>query len=199
MGAIEREIAPSDADVVASSPIITYKISVITGDRRGARTDANVFITIFGTGGDSGECKLESSGNNFKRNQTDHFGIDCIDIGDLQCISIGHDNTGFGASWFLDKIIITNQKSQERSYFLSGEWFEGPNNRKEITASDTDGNCYQPLVPYQIEVTTGDSKGTGTDANVYIFLFGFWRVCLMGLEIFLNTTKKEKERKINQM
>jgi len=35
------------------------------------RTDTNVFMTIFGSDGESGEQKLENSGNNFDCNQTD--------------------------------------------------------------------------------------------------------------------------------
>jgi len=54
-----------------------------------AGTDANVTIEIFGENGTSG----------------------------LQKINIGHDNRGFGASWFLDKVIITNQKTEEKTYY----------------------------------------------------------------------------------
>jgi len=52
--------------------------------RRGAGTDANVFMTIFGSDGESGERKLESSGNNFAHNQTDAFSIVSVDLGDIQ-------------------------------------------------------------------------------------------------------------------
>jgi hypothetical protein len=44
-----------------------YKVTVYTGDKRGAGTDANVFITLFGDAGDSGERKLDTSKNNFER------------------------------------------------------------------------------------------------------------------------------------
>lgn len=38
-----------------------------TGDKRGAGTDANVFVTIFGKDGDTGERRLDNSKNNFER------------------------------------------------------------------------------------------------------------------------------------
>ena len=38
-----------------------------TGNVRGAGTDANVYITVFGKDGDSGQHKLNSSKNNFER------------------------------------------------------------------------------------------------------------------------------------
>jgi hypothetical protein len=44
-----------------------YKISVFTGNKTNAGTDADVTIVIFGTLGDSGEYKLDDSKNNFER------------------------------------------------------------------------------------------------------------------------------------
>ena len=49
-----------------------YVVEVFTGDVRGAGTDANVFLTIHGDKGDSGERKLlksETFTNKFERNQ----------------------------------------------------------------------------------------------------------------------------------
>lgn len=44
-----------------------YLVHTYTGDKRGAGTDANVVITIFGEDGDSGEKKLDNARNNFER------------------------------------------------------------------------------------------------------------------------------------
>ena len=38
-----------------------YNVNVYTGDVRGGGTDANVFLTMFGDKGDSGERKLHQS------------------------------------------------------------------------------------------------------------------------------------------
>ena len=46
-----------------------YKVTVYTGDKRGAGTNAEVLINIFGTLGNSGERKLDNNKNNFERNQ----------------------------------------------------------------------------------------------------------------------------------
>lgn len=37
--------------------VIPYEITVITGDKLGAGTDANVFLTIYGENEDSGKKK----------------------------------------------------------------------------------------------------------------------------------------------
>jgi len=41
-----------------------YKISVYTGDKRGAGTDANVYVTLFGELGESLEKRLDTKGKN---------------------------------------------------------------------------------------------------------------------------------------
>lgn len=70
--------------------MVTYKVTVKTGSIRGAGTDANVFAQLFGENGDTGERKLEASGNNFERGQTDTFGIEAVSLGDLTKLRIGH-------------------------------------------------------------------------------------------------------------
>jgi len=75
-----------------------------------------VTINIIGESGESGLKILDNEENNFERNKVDVFGVQTPDLGKLQKINIGHDNSEFGASWFLDKVIITNQKTQEVTY-----------------------------------------------------------------------------------
>ena len=49
-----------------------YQVFVHTGDKRGAGTNANIFLNIFGELGDTGDRPLEKSKSNrdkFERNQ----------------------------------------------------------------------------------------------------------------------------------
>ena len=85
-------------------------VDVYTGDVRGAGTDANVFLTIFGDKGDSGERKLhksETHSNKFERGQVRPFnfkrllfGGDWIDIS-CRTISVNYDLT-----WQVDTFSI---------------------------------------------------------------------------------------------
>lgn len=57
---------------VSSVTAHTYKVSVRTGDMYGGGTDANVFLTIYGDLGDTGERKLaksETNKNKFERGE----------------------------------------------------------------------------------------------------------------------------------
>jgi len=47
-----------------------YQLEVFTSDMRGAGTDADVFATIYGDQGNTGEHKLDTRGtNDFERGQ----------------------------------------------------------------------------------------------------------------------------------
>lgn len=65
----------------------TYMVSVKTGDVRGAGSDANVFLKIFGTKEDTGDVQLRQSENawdKFERGRTDLFKIEAADIGKVE-------------------------------------------------------------------------------------------------------------------
>ena len=65
-------------------PATTYHVHVKTGDVRSAGTDANVFLKIFGSKGDTDSLKLRSSeagSNKFERGRTDVFKLETTDIG----------------------------------------------------------------------------------------------------------------------
>ena len=62
------------------------------------------FIVVYGEHGrKSKSIKLDNAENNFERKKTDTFVIKCFELGKLSKIRIGHDNSGFGPAWFLDK------------------------------------------------------------------------------------------------
>ena len=171
------EGVPAPEDSVTYLPEVTYKVRVKTGDRRGAGTDANVFVELYGDKGKSGEKKLDNKLNNFERNAEDLFGITCIDVGTPTKIRVRHDNSGFGPSWFLDKVIIHSEKDFKDYFFLCGKWLS---TEREMMAKSKEkwqqatktGVCTVPLVNYKVIVKTGDRWGAGTDANVYISIYG---------------------------
>lgn len=53
--------------------MLVYDVIVKTGSDRGAGTDANVFITLYGERGCTTKRKLNSRKNDFERDQRDSF------------------------------------------------------------------------------------------------------------------------------
>lgn len=73
-------------------------IRVKTSDIFGAGTDANVYVILFGTTGDSGKLYLHESDTHrdkFERAQEDVFHFpNMLSLGELSKLRIWHDNSG---------------------------------------------------------------------------------------------------------
>ncbi|TNN43300.1 Lipoxygenase y domain-containing protein 1 [Liparis tanakae] len=104
---------------------VKYEIIVVTGDEKGAGTDANGFITIYGSNGDSGQRPLRQKFRNlFEREQTDRFLLEMLDMGELQKVRVEHDNAGMNPSWLLDRVEVTNTANGVTTIFLCGKWLD---------------------------------------------------------------------------
>ncbi|XP_018651766.1 putative loxhd1 [Schistosoma mansoni] len=104
---------------------VMYKVSIYTGTKGCANTDANIFITMFSTtpGLNSGRIALKRENNNlFDRKQLDEFYVESIDLESIQRIIIEHDNTGVSPDWYLDKVLITNQTNNQIHLFQCYQW-----------------------------------------------------------------------------
>ena len=101
---------------------MTYKVTVITGDVPAAGTDANVYISLYGDQGSSPDNHLDSTLSSFEKGQTDVFYLTLVDLGNLQKITIYHDNTGVAPGWYLDRVIITNTQTTQQWTFVCDCW-----------------------------------------------------------------------------
>ncbi|XP_066291033.1 polycystin-1-like protein 2 [Branchiostoma lanceolatum] len=103
-----------------------YQVAVYTGMRKDAGTRSNIGFVLSSEKGDTGTRRLDDKGKKvFDRGSVNNFLLSlprCL--GNLQYLRIWHDNSGKGrnASWFLDKIIITDLQTEKRSYFFCGQW-----------------------------------------------------------------------------
>lgn len=100
----------------------TYSITVYTGDVDDAGTDANVFISIYGSKGSTEEFQLDSGDNDFERGSVFNASFDLNDLGDLRAIHIRHDNYGPRPGWWLDKVDIRNEESNKSWSFPCHRW-----------------------------------------------------------------------------
>ncbi|XP_061409799.1 lipoxygenase homology domain-containing protein 1-like isoform X3 [Lethenteron reissneri] len=195
-GQVVRELLPQEGSNLKEC---TYSVHVFTGDVRGAGSNANVFITVYGTAGDSGERQLRDSEkhrNKFERANEDVFTVAAVDLGELKKVRLRHDNSGVSAGWFLDRVEVTEQTSQRKYVFPCGRWLAVDEDdgqvARELVAQDPArakapalGSAKRPkssaslsleqkaqLTTYNIKVKTGDKRGSGTDANVFMVLYG---------------------------
>eukprot|EP00073_Rattus_norvegicus_P005901 NP_001099602.3 lipoxygenase homology domain-containing protein 1 [Rattus norvegicus] len=154
-----------------------YEVVTATGDVRGAGTDANVFITIFGENGLSPKLHLTSKSESaFEKANVDVFRVRTNNVGLIYKIRIEHDNTGLNASWYLDRVIVTDMKRPHlRYYFNCNNWLskvEGDRQWCRDLLASFDPMDMPRGNKYEIKVYTGDVIGAGTDADVFINIFG---------------------------
>lgn len=68
---------------------VKYEVTVYTGDIKGCGTNANVFITIYGTNGDTGKRPLKQRFRDlFERNSVDNFQIEALDLGQWSLVCV---------------------------------------------------------------------------------------------------------------
>ena len=76
----------------------SYKINVKTSNVRGAGTDANVFVILFGANGDTGQLHLDKSETYKDPFENDHIDVftfkDMLSVGEMSKCRVWHDNKG---------------------------------------------------------------------------------------------------------
>ncbi|CAG5986167.1 unnamed protein product [Menidia menidia] len=176
----------------------TYTVRIKTGDKKYAGTDANVFMVLYGTKDDTGTITLKASKthkNKFERGMTDEFTVEAVDIGPLKKLRIGHDNRGGGsAGWFLDWVEIDAQSLGQKLRFPCGRWLDKGEDDgaivRDLFPNPLQTEFYTPFVPYEIKVFTSDMFAAGTDADVFIVLYGRDAVCTQQKSLCVN--KRER-------
>ncbi|XP_078482044.1 uncharacterized protein LOC100180254, partial [Ciona intestinalis] len=108
-----------------------YTVTVKTGDKLGAGTTADIYLSLHGENGDTDEIYLTEriEGKNrehktpFRRNQVDVFEIECENVGQLHKLGIGHNQKSKGSSWFVDYVSV---KLRDQVWkFTCGLWLSG--------------------------------------------------------------------------
>ncbi|ETE71768.1 XK-related protein 4, partial [Ophiophagus hannah] len=171
---------------------ITYSLSVYTGTLPASETDANIFITLFGTNGDSYKRQLKHSKScpQFEKGQISTFAIQAVDLGMLSSVLVEHNNSGYGAGWYLDQILIQELgKSDSQYVFSCQQWLDsgvgdgkmkqelqllGKTNKESLT-KDVQGTWDVTVITREMSDNYGNSKliltvcdDKGTSAAVFI-------------------------------
>lgn len=190
--AIVRELIPGEP-VPAELEDISYQMTIKTGDKANAGTDANVYFSMHGDKGETPRIGLQDETQTFRRferSRADKFVVQTADVGKLKKLVIGHDNAGQDPSWFLDEVDVDIPVRDEHYIFRLGDWIGGsqPGQRKEVVLFPVDD--IEGVVPsidieelqqsgaapsdsdYDVEFKTSADENAGTDANVFFQLIG---------------------------
>ncbi|XP_076005611.1 lipoxygenase homology domain-containing protein 1 [Genypterus blacodes] len=175
----------------------TYSLKLKTGEKKNAGTDANVFAILFGENDDTGFINLTSCKNyknKFEKGMINEFIVEAVDLGDLEKIRIGHDNAGGSPGWFLDWVEIDAPSQGQKLCFPCGRWLDKGEDDgaliRDLYPSDLQTEFYTPFVPYEIKIFTSDVFAAGTDADVFIALYGQKGICTQQKSLCVN--KRER-------
>jgi hypothetical protein len=86
---------------------VPYVITLSTGDKKNAGTSARVFIIMKGGPNKESSGKIWLDQGNFERDRSEIFNINLQTmVSPVHSLEVGHDNTGVGAGWYLEQIIV---------------------------------------------------------------------------------------------
>ncbi|XP_054767861.2 allene oxide synthase-lipoxygenase protein-like [Lytechinus pictus] len=102
-----------------------YKVHVKTGDRKGAGTDANVYIALINDHGQrSRDIKLDCRfKDDFERGNVDTFLVSNLpNFGKIATIELWRDDAGPNDDWYVDTVAVDNVSVNERYMFPVHRW-----------------------------------------------------------------------------
>ena len=102
-----------------------YAIHVKTGDRKGAGTDANVYIALYNDYGKRSrdiqlDCKFK---DDFERGSLDTFPVSNLpNFGRIATIEVWRDDAGPNDDWYVDTVTVENLRMKEQYVFPIHRW-----------------------------------------------------------------------------
>ncbi|MED6262282.1 Lipoxygenase y domain-containing protein 1, partial [Ataeniobius toweri] len=175
-GLIERELYEMVSLRQKKHKKYPWSLWIWTSDIKGAGTDAQVFLQIYGEKGKSDEIKLENNSDNFEQGQIDKFMIEMPDIGRLLKLRIWHEKRNPFAGWHLAKVTLFKMLTMDKYSFECGRWLDINEDDNEIVrelpAKGTLTDEPLPLIKYLVTICTGNVSGSGTDARVFLNIIG---------------------------
>lgn len=149
----------------------TYLVSIKTGDVEYAGTDASVFIEFYGK---NNELLLKAheldtdNYDDFEQGSLNGYNIVTERrIDDIAKIRLFHDNAGKRPGWFVEYVSIYCPETRKKWDFYVHRWLSVSDDDKRI-----DRIIERTDHIYEVTVYTGNRESGGTDANVYITLYG---------------------------
>ena len=153
-----------------------YKVWVTTGDQPSAGTTARIFFSAYGKSGVAGPLALGTSdGTAFQSGNIDEFDVNLGALGPLYKVRVSHDNSGTSPNWFCEEVRMRDIDTGEEIVCPIRRWMSRNEDDLDINReypTHTRGGLNLPIGNYTIDVHTGAVPNSGTDANIYLTLYG---------------------------
>eukprot|EP00879_Flechtneria_rotunda_P027645 GHRR01029623.1.p1 GENE.GHRR01029623.1~~GHRR01029623.1.p1 ORF type:complete len:431 (+),score=171.03 GHRR01029623.1:92-1294(+) len=103
---------------------VAWNLVVFTGSAADAGTNADAFIDLQGSSGHFGPYTLPAGPDAFEAGCRDSFTFSTPELGELQTVTIGHNNIGAAPAWFVERLELTNMQTGERYVVDCGAWLD---------------------------------------------------------------------------
>ena len=111
-----------------------YRISIKTGNKKYAGTDAKINIKLHGQDGRSSNLftiysqtspprSAEHVGT-FEKGDLDHVFVKCQDLGSVNKVQVKHDNGGVGPGWYISEIWVEDLDTKTIWHCQPDTWLE---------------------------------------------------------------------------
>jgi len=113
-------------NITLNSANKVYRMITKTGDDFLAGTDANIYVKLAGSAGETGAKKLDTEHeNNFERGKTDEFDVYTGDLGELKTLTLFRDNFGPSPGWYLDEIKLQVRDVSTGTVYQCASYYNG--------------------------------------------------------------------------
>lgn len=142
---VSRWLAKDEEDGKTEVTLYTdstnYRIVVFTGEANEGGTDAAVKLIVNGAKGSFTVTDLNDpkDSDDFEMGEVNTVTVTRRDIGEIQSITVSHNNAKNNPSWFLDGITITNEKTNKQWAFPAYQWLATNKGSKKLSVTLTPG------------------------------------------------------------
>ena len=157
---------------------VPYTLHIYTGDLKNAGTHSKVYVELFGGERNDREMssgRIQLTDGVFKKGQVDKLNIDVPKLlTPVSRVLIGHDNSGGG--WFLSHVDVLCPTMGMKQVFPCEKWLaldvEGGKIERILKENTALREIRSSHAVWNVNVYTSDLKNAGTDAQVYMVLYG---------------------------
>lgn len=75
----------------------------------------------------------DNAEDNFENSKTDTFTVDARDLGELKGVFIRHDNSGHRPGWFLDRVVVFDDRQGREWTFPCNRWLARDEDDRQIS------------------------------------------------------------------
>lgn len=191
-GQIIRELTCSEVTSLGVKKKTEYSIKVITTDKKDAGTNHNGWLILEAERNISKVFHMVNSPRQkiFSRGSHDDFSFESEPLGRLTACTVGAVQSKSNASsnsnrddkWHCEEIWVTDQTDGTKYVFVCKSWIDVSSKISQKTAiklkvtdfKESQVSLIRKLdtIKYEIQVFTGNVKNSGTNANVFLTIFG---------------------------